>query len=114
MAEPNAAQATTGLSDTAAGVLAYITIIPAIIFLLVEPYNRNPKIKFHAWQCIGLMCGWLACSIILVIPILGWIVGLLGDITLFVLWIMCVVKASSGGRFVLPVIGAFAEKQANS
>ncbi len=31
----------SGLSETAAGVVAYITIIPAIIFLVMDPYNRR-------------------------------------------------------------------------
>jgi len=41
-----------GLSETAAGVVAYITIVPAIIFLVMEPYNRSSFIRFHAWQSI--------------------------------------------------------------
>ena len=45
---PQAAQ--SGLSDNAAGALAYVTIIPAIVFLLVEPYNKNSFVRFHAWQ----------------------------------------------------------------
>src|SRR5205085_9536160 len=44
----------SGLSDTVASGLAYITIIPAILFLIIEPYNRNKTIKFHALQCLGL------------------------------------------------------------
>jgi uncharacterized membrane protein len=114
MADTDATPATSGLSDNAAGVLAYITVIPAIIFLLVAPYNKNATVRFHAWQCIGLTVGWFACSIVLIIPILGWIIGILGDVTLFVIWIMCIVKASGGGKFVIPVIGALAEKQANA
>ncbi len=31
----------SGLADNVAGMLAYVTIIPAIIFLIVEPYSRN-------------------------------------------------------------------------
>ena len=46
----------TGLSDNAAGALAYVTIIPAIIFLIVAPYNTNSYIRFHSWQSIFL--GW--------------------------------------------------------
>ena len=46
MPEPNQ----SGLSDNAAGALAYVTFIPAIIFLIVEPYNKNSYIKFHSWQ----------------------------------------------------------------
>ena len=43
-----------GLSETAAGAIAYITIIPAIIFLVMEPYNRSSFIRFHSWQSIFL------------------------------------------------------------
>lgn len=107
------ATAQSGLSDNAAGALAYITIIPSIIFLLVEPYNKNPFVKFHAWQNIGIVIGWFACSLVLVIPILGWIIGLVGDLALFICWIICIVKAAGGGKFMIPFIGPFAEKQAN-
>jgi uncharacterized membrane protein len=114
MTEPNAAGAASGLSDNAAGALAYITIIPAIIFLLVEPYNKNPFVRFNAWQNIFISIGWFACSIIMIVPILGWIVGVVGDLALFVCWIICIVKASSGQKFMVPFIGALAEKQAGA
>src|SRR5215469_12034700 len=106
-------EATTqsGLSDNAAGALAYITIIPSIIFLLVEPYNKNSFVKFHAWQNIGIVIGWFACSLIMIIPILGWIAGGVGDVALLVCWIICIVKAAGGQKFMVPFIGAFAEKQ---
>jgi uncharacterized membrane protein len=115
-AAATAPAATTGggLSDNTASGLAYITIIPAIAFLLIEPYNHNKTVKFHAFQCLGLAAVSIACSMILVIPILGWIIGILGHLTVFVCWLICVVKAFGGGRFKLPVIGDFAEKQANA
>jgi uncharacterized membrane protein len=103
-----------GLSENVASGLAYITIIPAIIFLIVEPYNRNKNIKFHAFQCIGLAITMFACGVIMIIPILGWIVGILGYLTTAVMWLICVIKAFGGGRFKVPVIGNFAEKQANA
>lgn len=104
----------SGLSENAAGALAYITIIPSIIFLLVEPYNKSPLIRFHAWQSIFLAIGWFACSIVMVIPILGWIIGALGLLALFICWIMCIMKAAGGGKLVLPVIGPLALKQAGA
>ena len=54
--QPQPAQ--SGLSDNAAGALAYVTIIPAIIFLIVEPYNKNSYIRFHSWQSIFLGIAW--------------------------------------------------------
>ena len=113
--EPNtAAAASSGLSEDAASGLAYLTVIPAIVFLIVAPYNTNPKIKFHAWQNIFLTIGWFACSVVMIIPILGWIVGVLGVLTLFVCWLIAIIQAFQGTRFVIPVIGAIAAKQAGA
>ena len=106
----------TGLSDNAACGLAYLTFIPAIIFLVVAPYNTNPNIKFHAWQSIflniGLVIVWVLNIILLFIPIIGWLISLVLMLGLLVLWILCVVKAFNGQRFMVPVIGALAAKQA--
>ena len=44
----------SGLTDNAAGAIAYITFIPAIIFLAIPPYNTSPFVRFHAWQSIFL------------------------------------------------------------
>jgi uncharacterized membrane protein len=100
-----------GLSDTAAGALAYITIIPAIIFLVMPPYNTRPFVRFHAFQCIGLAICWFCLGLVWVVPILGWIVGAIGFLALLVCWILSIVKASQGSAFKLPVISEFAAKQ---
>lgn len=108
-----------GLSDNAASGLAYLTIIPAIIFLVVAPYNQKPAVRFHCWQSIFLAIAWIAIWIVLgivgVIPFLN-----LVDVVLFplvglgflILWIIAMVNAFQGKSFKLPVIGPLAEKQA--
>ena len=110
----------SGLSDNAAGGLAYITIIPAIIFLIVEPYNRNSFVRFHAWQCIFLTIGCtvidIALSFLVRLPFLGFMTLLiwpLVGLAFFLVWVLAVIKAFNGQRFKLPVIGDLAEKQAN-
>jgi uncharacterized membrane protein len=112
----------SGLSDNAAGGLAYITIIPAIIFLVVEPYNRNSYIRFHSWQCIFLAAAWIVIDVALTVfakmfSFMGvfWIFGLtpLVSLAMFILWIMVLIKAFNGERYKLPIIGDLAEKQAN-
>ncbi|HEY4354587.1 MAG TPA: DUF4870 domain-containing protein [Acidobacteriaceae bacterium] len=105
------AAAGSGLSDNAAGALAYVTIIPAIIFLVMAPYNQKPFVKFHAFQCLGLAILWFCLGVIGIIPILGWIIFFVGMLAVVVLWVICVVKASQGGAFKLPVIGNFAAQQ---
>jgi uncharacterized membrane protein len=105
----------TGLSDNAAGALAYVTIIPAIIFLIVAPYNTNSYVRFHSWQSIFLGVAAFAIDIVLtVIPIVGWILIPIFGLGFLVLWIIVLLKALKGERFKLPVIGNLAEKQAGS
>jgi uncharacterized membrane protein len=115
MAEPNATGAASGLSDNAAGAIAYITIIPAIVFLLVEPYNKKPFVRFHAWQCIFLYVACIVVEIVLgMVPIVGWIILPFFGLAVLVLVIYLIIKASQGQKLVLPVIGPFAEKQAGA
>jgi uncharacterized membrane protein len=103
----------SGLSDTAAGAIAYFTIIPAILFLVLEPYNRSSYVRFHSFQSIFLGVVAVACNIVLgLIPVVGWILAPLVCLGFFILWLMVVIKASKGVRFKLPVIGNFAEQQA--
>jgi uncharacterized membrane protein len=107
--------AQSGLSDNAAGALAYVTIIPAIIFLIVEPYNKNSYVRFHSWQSIFLGIAAFAIQIVLsVIPIVGWIIIPFFLLGFLVLWLIVLLKALKGQRFKLPVIGELAAKQAGA
>jgi uncharacterized membrane protein len=116
-AVPNAVAgvpAAAGLTDNVAGALAYVTIIPAIVFLLLEPYNKKRFIRFHAFQCIFFAIVWvvirIGLSFIGYVPFLLTAVGL----AFFVIWLILVFKAYQGQMFKLPVIGDMAEKQAGS
>jgi uncharacterized membrane protein len=102
-----------GLSDTAAGTLAYVTFIPAIVFLAMEPYNRSPFVRFHAWQSIFMGIAAIAMEIILgLIPIVGWLLAPILSLGFLILWIIVLIKASKGERYKIPFIGNFAEQQA--
>jgi uncharacterized membrane protein len=111
----------SGLSDNAAGALAYMTIVPAIVFLVLPPYNKSFYVRFHSWQSIFLSIAWIAALIVLGIlgriPFLGlfiWPLILLVDLGMFILWIIVVLKAVNGKIFKLPILGALSEKQANN
>ena len=104
----------TGLTDNTAAGLAYITIIPAIIFLVVAPYNQKSFIRFHAWQSIFLGIAAFVIGFINIIPLLGQLIFLVGMLVLFVAWIIALLKALKGERFKLPLIGNLAEKQAGA
>ena len=110
-----------GLSENAASAIAYLTFIPAIVFLLVPPYNASPYVRFHAWQSILLNATAAAVSFLLSFVLVFFMVfGEFLLVTLtrmiwlawFVLWLVCVVKALNGQRFKIPLLGDLAEKQA--
>jgi uncharacterized membrane protein len=118
---PAPVQSNSGLTDNVAGMLAYVTIIPAILFLVIEPYNRSRFVRFHAFQSIFFAVAWTALWIVLSflvhIPFLGWLtiliwplVGLAG----LVIWLVLLLKANQGQMWKLPVIGDMAEKQAGA
>jgi uncharacterized membrane protein len=100
-----------GLSDSAASALAYITFIPAVIFLVLEPYNQKPVIRFHAIQELGLTLVAILLRALWIVPFFGWVIGGLLDLALLAVWVICIIKASQGGAFKLPVIGDFAAQQ---
>ncbi len=116
----------SGLSDNAAGALAYVTFVPAIVFLVLPPYNASPNVRFHSWQSIFLTIAAIVVGIALGIGFV--IVGMLMpfgfytisrliwpliDLAWFILWLLCVLKALNGTRLKLPLIGALAEQLAN-
>jgi uncharacterized membrane protein len=110
-----------GLTDNVAGLLAYVTIIPAIIFLVIEPYNRNRFIRFHSFQsiffCVAMIAISIALSIFTMVPFIGLLLfplHLLLGLGGFALWIILMLKANQGLMFKLPIIGDMAEKQANA
>jgi uncharacterized membrane protein len=114
------AQAAAGnINDNVAGMLAYFTIIPAIVFLLIEPFNRKPFVRFHSFQSIFFLVALIAIHLGLLvlgaIPLLVLLtvpLQLIVSIGACILWIVLVIKAYQGQMFRLPVIGDMAAQQA--
>ena len=122
--QPTAAPS-SGLSDNAAGAIAYLTIIPAIIFLVIEPFNKIPFVRFHSWQSILLCVAAFLLQVLVSITemvvhfipgiiFLFMLVHLAIGLGLFLLWLFVIIKASKGEWYKLPIIGDLAEKQARS
>jgi uncharacterized membrane protein len=103
----------SSLAPNVAAAIAYITVIPAILFLLLEPYNKNPFIRFHAIQSIGLgIFAMVVHTILAAIVIIGWILLIPVSLAFLILWIYTILQAYKGQWFKLPIIGNFAQTQA--
>ena len=61
---------------------------------------------------LGLAVVGFVVGFVNIIPILGQIIFLVVMLALLVLWVMCIINASQGKVFKVPVIGNFAAQQA--
>jgi uncharacterized membrane protein len=111
----------TGIEPNIAAALSYaLGLITGIIFLVLEKDNRF--VRFHAAQSIAtsviiilVSIGVsMVSSILVFIPVLGWIAVLLLTLGLsigtFILWVLLMIKAYQGQEWELPVAGGFARK----
>ena len=114
-----------GMEENVASALCYVLgLLTGVLFLVLAPYNQNRLIRFHAFQSIflhlasivvfiGLM---IVIGILHFIPFLGAFLGLMlypiVGLCFFALYLILIFKAYNKERWVLPIIGPLAEKQA--
>jgi len=115
--------AASGIAKKTGALLSYLLWwITGIIFLFVG--KGDPDVKFHAAQSTITFGGIFVIALILdvIAPYAG-VLGLVSfAVWLFgvILWIMCLLRANSGGgaRFEVPLIGGvitpYAEQLANA
>jgi len=112
-----------GLEPNIAALLGYLIGILAVVWLVIEPYNKNRFIRFHAFQAIGFFVATVVLSIAL--TILSFIIGMVPGLNLilivlwpllwlaiFIVWLLLMFKAYKNEMWKLPVIGNFCEQQA--
>jgi uncharacterized membrane protein len=103
----------TDIKPNVAGLLCYLVgWVTGLIFLIIE--KESKFVRFHAIQSIAAYVVLFVIYLIFwFIPIIGWIINIFVGIAMFVLWIVLMYKAYQGEKFKLPIVGDFAEKQAN-
>ena len=80
-------------------IVAHITLIGWIIALVLNSQQKDEFASFYIRQMLGL----IILNFVWIIPILGWIVGII----VLVLWILSVIGAASGELKPTPVIGKY-------
>jgi uncharacterized membrane protein len=120
-AQPVQAQASaTGapMADNLASMLCYIVgFITGIIFLVIAPYNRNPVVRFHAFQSIffSVVCiaiSWGLSLMFLSFSFSFFFLWSLIRFAMFVFWLFMLFQTYQGKTIVLPIIGPIAQQQA--
>jgi len=118
------ASTASALSENVAATLSYVLgWLTGIIFYLID---QRPYVRFHAAQSIVTFGGLHLLRIVLgMIFGVGWFYGSWGGwgigwilisclgLLSFVLWIVLMIKAFQGERFMLPIAGDIAVNLAN-
>ena len=112
-----------GLKPNIAAALGYFFWPLAIVWLVIEPYNKDRFIRFHSFQALGFAVGMVVLSIVLMVlsvvlatvPYVSLIVSILWLVIWLAIlgaWLFLMYKSYNNEKYKLPVIGDFAEKQA--
>ena len=124
--EPGIAQDAPEISPTPApppvdwndrwiGALAYLTFLPALVFLVLRQFKQRKFVRFHALQSLLF---WGAVVVFVLLGLLasmfGWLFtwllsGTLIGLALFFTWLLLWIKALQGEWFGLPWLGSLAQ-----
>lgn len=110
-----------GLADNVASTLCYL-LVPAILFLFIEPYRRTRLVRFHAFQAIFAYVGLVILGFVLMIIdnvfivahawYLGSLLWSVVNLAIFIGWLYLMYQTFNNHKISLPVVGDLAEKQA--
>jgi len=102
-------------NDRWIGALAYLTFLPALVFLVLRQFKQRKFVRFHALQSLLF---WGAVVVFVLLGLLasmfGWLFmwllsGTLIGLALFFTWLLLSIKALQGEWFGLPWLGTLAQ-----
>ena len=76
-----------------------------MVALVLNNEKKDLFAKYHIRQSLGLVLTSIALSLINVIPILGWIVSMVGAFVLLYMWVMGLLNAINGREKPVPILG---------
>ncbi|MBF8150289.1 hypothetical protein ITJ86_10305 [Winogradskyella sp. F6397] len=86
-------------------IIAYLTIIGLIIAFVMNNDKKDAFVKYHITQSLGLALTGLALGIIGIIPIIGWLINIIGIFILLYMWIMGLINAINDKKQPVPLLG---------
>ena len=105
--QENQATAGPGISteDKNIAIIAYLTFIGLIIAIIMNNNGKAAFSSYHIRQSLGMTVTGLSLGVIGMIPILGWIVSVLGSFVLLYMWVIGLMNAINGKQIPCPILG---------
>jgi uncharacterized membrane protein len=115
--ETSTAQTTTPTpvgtaEDKTVAIVSYLTLVGFIVAVILhtQPGKKTALGAFHMRQMLGLIIASLILAFCNIVPILGQLVFFVGELGLFVFWVMGLIAAANGQMKPMPLIGPLVEK----
>lgn len=86
-------------------IITYITIIGLVIAFVMNNEKKFSFASYHIRQSLGLATTSLGLFVIGVIPILGWIINIIGFFVLLYMWIVGLMNALAEKEKPVPFLG---------
>lgn len=102
--------AVASTEDKTVAILSYITIIGFIVAIVMHGNKKTKLGAFHLRQMLGVVVTSFCIGIVGIIPILGWLVLIVGMILLLVVWLVGLINAANGKMTPAPVLGQHFQK----
>ena len=85
-------------------IVAYLTWVGLLVAFVA---GDRREARFHLNQSLVIWLAGIALGVIGIIPILGWLVAIVGSIFLVVCWFIGIISAASGTEKEIPLLGRF-------
>lgn len=86
-------------------IISYVTVVGLIIAFVMNNDKKSKFAAYHISQSLGLALTAIAIGIVGIIPILGWIINIVGIFVLLYMWIVGLINAINEKQKPLPILG---------
>lgn len=90
-------------------IISYLTMVGWLLAYILND-QKSPLASFHLRQSLGIYLVFLASSMLMWIPILGWIAGVLVFLLGLALWLIGILNAFQEKMDAVPIVGADFQK----
>lgn len=91
--------------DNTIAIISYLTLIGLVIAFVMNNEKKQPFARYHIRQSLGLNITGFVLGFVNVIPILGWIVSIIGMFILLYMNIIGIINAVNRKEKPLPILG---------
>ncbi|MRI00939.1 hypothetical protein GH721_10410 [Kriegella sp. EG-1] len=86
-------------------IISYITIVGLVIAFVMNNEKKLDFATYHVRQSLGLCITGLVLGVIGIIPIIGWLINIVGIFVLLYMWVMALMNAVNEKEKPAPILG---------